>query len=732
MRRSLLLFFLLVSTISFAQARTVHVTDPAGAPVAGARIEFFAGSIDSFRLSESVVSDRNGDARIRSTGMGYIRVLAAGFAPASERLVFRDSRDRIPVQLEVASATETVTVTAAETPLTSAESATSTETLDRETLVNRQPVTAAEAIRFLPGAIINESGRRGGLASLFVRGGDSRYNKVLVDGVPIDEPGGAFDFGVVPNADFDRYEFVRGAESVLYGSDAMTSVVQAFTAPGATRTPELILGAEGGTFSTARGYADLAGAYRRFDYRFFGEQFNTQGQGVNDDFSNSSEGANVGIALASRVGIRLRARHSNNRTGVQSFWNFNGQPLITPDSDQFARQNNFIGSAELTIDAPERWHHSLEGFEYNHRRTNVDSFMDPGRTTPLFGNFDFPFSDFANLNRAGLEYRGEYSARSWSRTLFGYEFEDENGFVGDLTALPLTHALRRNHGLYGEQVFTFSRGSLLLGGRYVHNESFGDRGIPRAAGSLVLWRGNPVLSGTRLHASYGEGIKEPRLEESFGQGGFGIVPNPNLRPEKSRSLEAGFIQSFFATRASFSATYYNNLFRDQIEFTFDPTTFAGQYVNLNKALAHGAELEFHARPASKLDVVASYTYTSTQILEAPTASDPLLAQGAPLLRRPKHAASLGVNYYTQRWGANLSGVALGRRTDSDFLGLQPPVNHAAGYARFDLGGWRELNHHVTATLNVENLFNRRYEEAAGFPALGINARAGLRFRFGGD
>src|SRR5262249_38609144 len=157
--------------------------------------------------------------------------------------------------------------------------------LDPETLTNRQPVTATEALRFLPGAIFNSNGRRGSLSSLFVRGGESRYNKVLVDGVPIDEPGGTFDFGVVPNIGVDRYEFVRGAESVLYGSDAMTSVIQAFTPAGYTHTPQFTFGAEGGNFSTARGYADIAGAWHRFDYRFFGEQFNTQGQGVNDAFS---------------------------------------------------------------------------------------------------------------------------------------------------------------------------------------------------------------------------------------------------------------------------------------------------------------------------------------------------------------------------------------------------------------------------------------------------------------
>src|SRR5205814_6361563 len=151
--------------------------------------------------------------------------------------------------------------------------------LSASQLETLNPIAADDAIRFLPGAVFGTTGQRGGLASLFVRGGDSRYNKVIVDGVAVNDPGGTFDFGVVPMYQVDRLEFVRGAESTLYGSDAMTSVIQTWTSTGTTRTPELRFGAEGGTFGTARGYASLAGARGRFDYNLFGEQFTSEGQG---------------------------------------------------------------------------------------------------------------------------------------------------------------------------------------------------------------------------------------------------------------------------------------------------------------------------------------------------------------------------------------------------------------------------------------------------------------------
>lgn len=731
MRYSLSLLFLLASPVlALATDFTVHVTDPSGSTVAGARVTIYQSSNDAQLASTNTVPSGAATFHGLKPGPYRIQVLAPGFAESITD-VSEQKDSALDVRLRIAARNETVVVTATETPLPADETGAPVETVDRDTLLNRQPVEAADAIRYLPGAVISTDGRRGGLASLFVRGGDSDYNKVIIDGVPVNEPGGIFDFGVVPTIGADRFEFVRGPESVLYGSDALTSVVQMFSATGTTRTPEVTLGADGGTFSTARGFASVAGAYGRFDYNFFGEQFNSSGQGINDDYSNSAQGANVGVRLTPNAMFRLRTRHSNERSGVQSFFNFNGLTYFPPDSDQRARQNNFLADADLSLDAPSQWKHSFSGYEYHHVRTNTDTFMDPGRVD-AFGSFDFPFSSYVDDNRAGFMYHGEYDPRLWARTNFGYEFEDETAFFGDLTLPPLSHGLRRNHALYGEQLFTFSRFTFIAGARFVHNESFGNRGVPRAALTFLARRGNETFGGTGFRFAYGEGIKEPSFDQGFGTAGFEIIPNPNLKPEQVRTLEAAVLQSFLNDRYSVSAGYYNNLFRDQIEFTSDPATFIGQFFNLNRSLAHGAEFEFHGRPTSRMSLDASYVYTSSQILQSPVATDPLLEAGAPLLRRPKHAGSATLNYTVRRWGGNLSAVGIGRRTDSDFLGLVPPINHTAGYVRADMSGWYDLQRHVSAFLAVENFLNRRYQEAVGYPALKANFRAGLRFRFGGE
>ena len=162
-----------------------------------------------------------------------------------------------------------------------------------------------------------------------------------------------------------------------------------------------------------------------------------------------------------------------------------------------------------------------------------------------------------------------------------------------------------------------------------------------------MWNGNSVFSGTRLRAAYAEGIKEPSFEQSFGiTGTFPTLPNPNLKPEQNHAVEAGFDQSLFGDRSSLTAVYYHNSFRNQIEYQYNEIDFTSQYVNINRSFAQGAEVELRGQISSSLLLTGAYTYTSTQIPKAPPCDplngcDPLIyGEGAPLLRRPKHAGTL--------------------------------------------------------------------------------------------
>jgi vitamin B12 transporter len=590
-------------------------------------------------------------------------------------------------------------------------------------LETMNPVAANDAMRFLPGAVVNTAGQRGGLASLFVRGGDSTYNKVIVDGVTVNEPGGTFDFGTLPMTQMDRVEFVRGTQSTLYGTDAMTSVVQTWTRTGSTPVPEFRFGADGGNFGTANGYASLAGANGRFDYNVFGSQYNTNGQGINNFYSDSLQGANVGVALNDEVALRIRVRHSNSHSGLPGEWDFNGDPLQPPDPSEWSQDNNLLGSVELAVAEPSGWQHHFTAFDYLYRYNELNVNGDPDRID------DFPSHEVDRINRVGFEYQGDYSERTWAHTTFGYRVENENGFVGDVN-FGQTHGQRLNNDFYGQQQLTIGRLTAIVGGRFNHNSAYGNTGVPRVALTLLALKGGEVFSGTRLRFSYSTGFKEPRLEETYAGPPYSF-PNTALKPERVRAFEAGVRQDFYQGRYSLNATYFNNLFRDQINYEeIDPINFIGEYLNVNKAFAQGAEIELQAKLRSRLLLSGAYTYTSTEILENPAPIDNQYLPGMPLLRRPKHSGNILLSYLGTRWGANLGGSFIGRRPDDDFLGLN--IYHAAGYARVDMGGWYAINSRVTAYVNVENALNAHYNEVVGYPALTANFRAGFRFRIGGE
>jgi vitamin B12 transporter len=234
--------------------------------------------------------------------------------------------------------------------------------------------------------------------------------------------------------------------------------------------------------------------------------------------------------------------------------------------------------------------------------------------------------------------------------------------------------------------------------------------------------------------SYATGFKEPAFYQTFAGAPY-YVPNPGLLPERNRAFEAGFQQKLLAGRWALDATYFNNLFHDQIEYGSNQAGTLGQFFNVQQSLAHGAEVELQGRIQTRLSLTTAYTYTSTQYLQAPLCTpanfcDPIYDTGNPLLRRPTHSATTLLSYLGTRWGANAGGSFVGRRPDSDFLGFH--IDRAAGYARVDLGGWYAINSRITAYANVENALNDHYNEVVGYPALTANFRAGVRFRIGGE
>ena len=391
-------FTLLISTAALASDLKISIQSPTGDRVAGVQVSLFRNSDNGGAGTQVTAGDGIATFAQVSDGAYHAIILAPGFAEQSLPVTFPQS-GVISVQLKLTATPQTVVVSASATPEIAERTGVSIDLLNSEQLTTINPVAASDALHYLPGAIVSSTGRRGNLASLFVRGGESNYNKVLIDGVPVNDPGGTFDFGVVPMNNVERLEFVRGPESTIYGSDAMTSVVQLGPRPAARIRRRWNSERMGGTFSTAHGYASIAGARGRYDFNVFGDQFNTEGQGIQRRvFQFAARRQYRHSPVEPRV-ITYRIRHYNSYTGVQNNWWFNGSPEIPPDPNQYARQNNFLASAALTISGTGAWQHSITGFEYNHAAQNVNPVNDPARP------FDSPSIAWQSTTWPGLRIR---------------------------------------------------------------------------------------------------------------------------------------------------------------------------------------------------------------------------------------------------------------------------------------------------------------------------------------
>jgi len=616
----------------------------------------------------------------------------------------------LDLRLEIQRVSENVVVTANAEPLENSRTAAPVDEITRAQIDQRQSVSLPDLLYTQAGISIARTGPVGGLATIFLDGGNSSYTKVFVDGVPVNDPGGFISFSNLTLDNVDKVEVVHGAESALYGSDAMSGVIQLFTHQGTTRTPSFDLFAEGGGFSSARGGAQVSGLLGAFDYSASGSYFQTDGQGQNDAFLNRSFSGNFGYKFSESNRVRLTIRSNSS---------FAGTPGPT-----------LQGSGSATPAASDALHILVTGLNWDfHTGSHWEHQLMATETRILDVSADPPFSPFVDqLNRAGFQEQSTFYYRQ-GLVAAGYSNEVENGFPGTL------HAHRDNQaGFLDARYQPHRRLTLNAGVRAEANGSFGTRVVPRAGAVLALRFGKGFWGDTRLRTSYGQGIKEPGLEQSFATDPCD-PGNPSLRPERSRTYYVGFDQLVDSDKVRISADYFTNRFHDVISFAFLSTlppgcSFGGTYFNTDLARARGVNFSMESHPFHWLAIRGNYSYDDTRVLKSANPfADPALQPGNSLLRRPLNSGALNVNVGWRRMNWNFSGYFTGRRTDSNFV--TPTQFENPGYARFDLATSYNFGRGISFTGRVANLFDKQYQDAIGFPALGRDFRLGMDYRFSG-
>jgi vitamin B12 transporter len=618
-----------------------------------------------------------------------------------------------------------VVVTATRVPRPADEVPALVTVLSGAELRARGITTVFEALRDVPGAAVVQTGAFGGQTSLFLRGGQSNYVKVLVDGVPLNQPGGAFDFANVRTDNVDRIEVLQGPASVLYGSDAVTGVVQIFTRRGGgPGNGEMAL--RGGTFGTLDWDAEASGGNKKASYSFGVSRLTSDGvYAFNNDYRNTLTSGLVRVAPDERTDATLTVRYHDNTYHFPT----NGAG-VAEDQNQYT----YGSGPTLGLDAGHYFTPRLEArllLTTNNADVGYDNQPDSPADSNLFHSLD-------RFRRSSADLRANLRLPAGSVVTAGAAFEQEHdrstnvcaSSFGDCTTPPVDTS-RWNGALYAQVVSDVARRmSLVAGARLEDNQRFGTYATYRAG---AVYR---LTASTRIRATAGTSFREPTFYENFSTGYS--IGNPDLKPEHAHSWEVGLEQSLARGRATFSGTFFDQRFVDMIDYNPSALAPTPNYKNIAGATANGVELGIRAVPGA-LSFGMSYTYLHTDVTNPgfDSTSGATLAPGQPLLRRPKHSARLDVDYrFHERGTASLGVTYVGDRQDQDFATFPFPRVTLPSYTRVDFAGEIHLLRsrgpapELAASMRIENLFGAAYQEVKHFEARGRTILIGARLRFG--
>jgi vitamin B12 transporter len=719
-------FVPLVLALSLSAPITGVVVDPSGRPIPRAAITITAS--DGARAT-TIFTDAEGEFRLNEAPDGCtIHASLSGFQAASQPC---RTDQAMKITLALAPIAESIVVSATRTEAPSGQVASSVTVFDAAEIERRRAPPLADVLRQAAGAHVVRSGAPGSVTSLFVRGGESNYTKVLLDGVPLNEPGGTFNLSNVMTANLDRIEFVRGANSALYGSDAMTGVIQLFTRRGESTRPEGRLLFEGGSFSTVRTSAGVSGKTSAIDYSADVTGFTTDNEVPNNEFENLTLSGTAGATLGAGATLRVVGRAERGKAGVP------GQTAFgRPDLDAFFRRHD--GTFGVSFDQARGAIHqrAAYGVAISHL-ASTNLVADPPYT-PAFGESmaPFEFSDFTYDSRSDL--RRHHASYQFDGTIATgragthvetalVDWDGERADLRDALAGTSVPASRDNVGLTLQHQALWKRLFVTAGIRFEHNDSFGNTTVPRIAAAWQVRQGGSTFGATRLSASAGRGIKEPTILQSFSPSPF-FQGNPDLLPERTRALELGIEQRLAADRVRVNLAWFDNRYQDIISLKTDFATFQAQYFNIGLTTARGAEITGDVALVSGVRAKAGYTFTDSEIVTS-TSTSAAFQEGNWAFRRPRHSGFLGVAWTGSRASLDVAGSFVGRRVDSDFSSLVPPILENEGYSTWEVRGSFRLTGALSAIAAIDNLTDSDHMEPLGYPVLGRAVRAGIRARF---
>jgi len=585
----------------------------------------------------------------------------------------------------------------------------------------RQAVVVSDLLVETPGVALSRNGGVGGVTALRVRGAETDQTLVVVDGVKLNDPsgpGGGYNFANLMAGDIARIEVLRGAQSTLWGSQAIGGVVNVVTAE-----PTSAFGGqasvEGGSQGTGYARAAVGGKTERLDWRLAGGAFTTDGVSAfrqgreKDGYRNTGLSGRAKLALTDAAALDVRAVWSKARSEFDGF----PPPLYAfADDPEYGTTEEFVGYAGLNFD--------LAGGRLKNRVAYGYTDTDRTNFNPLQAVTTRTFVS-AGTNRR-WEYQGVLSLpHDWQAT-FGAETERSSMRSASPSSFAPNPAAATAHvgldSLYAQLIGQVAPGLTITAGlRHDSHDTFGDHDLGQLAAAWSLDDGATVL-----RASFGQGFKAPTLYQLYSPYG-----NTALRPEKADGWDAGVEHHLGVARAVVSAAWFQRDTTDQIDFVSCTAASApalcspggiarfGYYGNIARAKAHGIELSAQATLGG-VDLDANYTWTHAEN-DSPGSPN----RGKFLVRRPEHQANLTASY---AWPGGPTTSATVRYVGGSFDNAANTYRLKA-YTLVDLRASWPLNDRIQVYGRVENAFDQSYETTRSYGARGRGAYLGLRASF---
>jgi outer membrane receptor protein involved in Fe transport len=737
-----LLFWVGGNSAAWAVTLQGTVTDPSGKAVAGARVALLRSLVETGECQ----TDVRGAYHFEGLQEGVYQVAASAPGLSSPPLELRLNQEQLAkhdIQLEISAISSQVVVSAALGGALAPHIGSSVSLVSLQEIENRGAQNAFEIIRGIPGIEVNQAGRLGGVTGVYIRGGESKYNAIMIDGIPLNEFGGNFDMASLPADGIERMEVTRGPQSALYGSNALTGVINLVSRRG-EGAPSFTALAEGGSHNTRRFATGGNGLTKGLRWSYHLSRLDSDGVVANDNYRDQS------------AFLSLEYSRGGRQLDFHFFGNANASGAPGPyGSDP---NGTFAG-----LDTISRGKQNLFGYQVGYTE-RISSRLRQVSTASLATNdlfYHSPWGDSQSENLRGIfNTRSEILLSTKDSLAAGFEFNREqikNTYIVDSGASPFllprtslayfvenrwspsgrlyvitgvrldnlrTHALPPSPATFGSQH------------RPLIPESSIIKVNPRISLAYIAQDGKPngILGSTRIHGSFGTGIRPPDGFE------LAFTNNPKLKPEKSTSFDAGVEQKLFSSRTIMDLTYFFNRFQDQIVTLGGSLSNLSAYTsaNLKNSKAQGLEVSFRTHPISSLELGGSYTFLDSAIL-ALDGTDSTLAPfhpGQQPLRRPRHAGSYNVSWKHGNLILNTNAYIRG-----SVLDVEPSYGLSAcsfqmqclfdnpGYTRMDAGFSYRLPRGVEIYGRVNNLLNRKYEETFGYPALQAIFTGGVKLAF---